>query len=289
MKLFNHKMRSIFIVVALFLALFDVATTFAKENTEESWWQSERIVATGYGFPADYAENPGQAKILAKQAAMLDAYRKLAEQAAGIHITASQTLTQGEVDAVITGATVIKEEYDEYNNCTVTLSVPLYGVENSVAKAAFGRRKKEKATAPRETATEDKGNHYTGLIIDCSDLTPTEKEALCPVLSPTVKSTDGQSIYSADDVSLDTIVSKGMVGYADAQSGNRDRAGDNPLITKATALADNNTNPILTPLDADVIRRENRRFDFLGKGAVVLVGLNINVNSGATADDDGYV
>jgi len=304
MRLFNHKMRSFFIVAALFFALFDVATAFAKENTEEPWWQSERIVATGHGFPADYAENPGQAKILAKQAAMLDAYKNLAELASGIRITADETVTKGEVEAVIVGAKTESETYDEYGNCTVKVSVPLYGIGNSFTDIVFPRLPKENFPSPPLTSGEKNESktteNYTGLIIDCSDITAgKEKAVLLPVLSPTIKDENNRIIYSAPKLERHTVIKTGMVGYVEKNNLNPvARAGNNPLVIKAVGLS-KNSNPIISEADADMILYANSKAHFLDNCKVIFVGhkvssimqlgANRNVNSGATSDDDGYV
>jgi len=143
------------------LLCFSFNVTFADipEGNAVTDWENAVIRGTGYGAPPSRAKNPGHARILAHQAAMLDAYRRLAEQAKGIHITATSTMEDNissgdivaaEVDAVIKRATIVpgSETYDEYGNATVTLEVPLFGVNNSIAKLAFKPVKKEPFPAP---------------------------------------------------------------------------------------------------------------------------------------------
>ena len=207
-------------------------------------WENDIISGTGYGAPPDRAKNPGHARILAHQAAMLDAYRRLAEQAKGIHITADSTMEDnistgdivaGEVDAVIKRAKVVpgSETYDEYGNCTLTLEVPLYGVTNSIAKVALKPVEKEAFPAPTVNASISAGastaaagemavtGSYTGLVVDCSGL------GLQPVMSPVIKSAEQQPIYGYKNLDYDKVISKGMASYANGMGGNKSRAGNN--------------------------------------------------------------
>lgn len=141
-------MKRIFLWAVLIGALLCAwrPTASAELATAGVNWENEVVTAVGYGAPSDKAKNPGHARMLAHQAAMLDGFRRLAEQASGIHITAESTISDnistgdivaGEVNAVIKRAKVVSETYDEYGNCTVVMEVPLYGVTNSIAKVAL--------------------------------------------------------------------------------------------------------------------------------------------------------
>lgn len=142
MKMCKH---SIFWLVAA-VALLAWSALASAETATGVNWENEVVSAVGYGAPSDKAKNPGHARMLAHQAAMLDGFRRLAEQADGIHITAESTIADnistgdivaGEVNAVVKRAKVVSETYDEYGNCTVVMEVPLYGVTNSIAKVAM--------------------------------------------------------------------------------------------------------------------------------------------------------
>ena len=265
---------------------------------EAHWWENDIITATGYGFPKKNAENMGQRKVLARRAAIMDGYRRLAEQAAGIHITTEKIMVKGEIDALITGAQITSEVYDEYGNCKVELSVPLYGVVNSVSKAAFKPVSKETFLTPSVTDSENtlEGN-YTGLIIDCSDLdNSSEDQELTAVLSPTIRSTDNQSIYSYNNLDYDKVISKGMISYAESMNGNVSRAGSNPLIIKAAELDNKNSTPVLSKIDTNKILMENQSSHFLDNCAVVFVstrGIRDSYNRRGSSQknyhDDGVV
>lgn len=250
----------------------------SKARRTPDWWENGMLTASGYGVPPASAANPGQARSLALKAAKMDAYRNLAEKARGIHITADETVVEGAVDAVITGARIVSEEYDEYGNSTVVMTVPVYGVKNSLAKAALKPVEKEAFPAPSDDAGVAEGG-YTGLIIDCRDLVEDTKKGgrvtLNPVLSPVIRDSSRQTIYGYSNLDYDKVVSRGMVGYSEDMSENIKRAGSRPLIVKASELTDESSSPVLSPVDADKILVENRLGHFLDDCRVVLVGYRV--------------
>ena len=145
-----------------FLLSLNMAQTFAAGSAMTDW-DREIISGTGYGVAdSAKAKNPGHARIMAHQAAMLDAFRRLAEQAKGIHVTATSSISDnistgdvvtGEVDAVVKRAKVVSENYDEYGNCSVVLEVALFGVNNSIAKAVLKPVVKEAGPMSRFSTT----------------------------------------------------------------------------------------------------------------------------------------
>lgn len=265
----------------------------------ENWWENDILMVEGHGLAPSDNDNLQAKKILAKRAAIVDGYRYLAEIAGKVQITSQNFLTEKKIDAVVKGAEVISESYDEEGNCTVVLRVPIYGVTNSFAKAAFAPVDKEDFPAPTQYKTV-KGN-YTGVIIDCGDL------ELNPVLSPTIFNAENKSIYSYGNLHYEKVISKGMISYSGeifipdteenvlllntgagkkfTQVGgkflvattneNLSRAGDNPLIIKAAELSDDGTCPVIATDDANRILSENLSSHFLDEGAVVFTSNRI--------------
>ena len=276
-------------------------TTPLEKMPDSNWWENEVLTAEGHGLVRAGETDIGNARIRAKRAAMMDGYRNLARAAGKIQITAKDTLSEEKIEVLIKGATVLSETYDEHGNCTVVLSVPIYGVTNSVAKAAFNPVEKENFPAPSRDVTA-KGN-YTGLIIDCGDL------ELNPVLSPVIRDTQNQSVYGYENLDYEKVIAKGMIGYVEKNSvdfrnnsgimllssgknkfefvqvgskallansgGNLSRAGDNPLIIKAERISDDNTCPVISEEDKDRILSENLVTHFLDEGAVVFTSNRI--------------
>lgn len=266
-----------------------------------NWWENDFLTAMGYGMPPDDSD-PRKAKSLAKRAAVMDAYRNLAAQAGNIRITNEETMSTSEVRALLNGAEIISEDYDENGNCTVVAKIPIYGVTNSVAKFAFKPVDREDFLPPSEDVTTE-GN-YTGLIIDCGE---TE---LNPVLSPVIRNDQDKSIYSYKNLDYTKVISAGMIGYEKkiddytvrqseslvlplntkafknkfTQVGSKvliadnvdvSRAGSNPLVIKAVSVGDDDTCPVISADDSDKILAENGISHFLDDGAVVFTSNRI--------------
>jgi len=278
----KHLRKIICVLLGIgFLLSINMVQTFAAGSAMTDW-DREIITGTGYGVadPAK-AKNPGHARIMAHQAAILDAFRRLAEQAKGIHVTATSSISDnistgdvviGEVDAVVKRARVVSENYDEYGNCSVVLEVPLFGVTNSIAKAVLKPVAKEAFPAPtvneatiQSTVNVTITGGYTGLIIDCSGL------GLKPVMSPVIRNASQQPIYGYKNLDYDRVIDKGMASYASGMNGNLSRAGSNPLIIKAVRVEDHNSYPVVDTADADRILLENQKSHFLDSCAVVFV------------------
>ena len=275
--------------------------TPVDEETPAPWWENNFLTVTGYGL-APEPENGEEisavtrrTKALSKRAAMTDAYRKLAEQIGEIRITAEKNFVKQQVEAVVKFAEVTSEEYDEYGDCVITMRIPIYGVKDSVARAAFKRVDKEKFPPPTDPVSVT--GDYTGLIIDCGD---TE---INPVLSPEIR-TENQSIYRYANLNYDKVVKHGMIAYeqkfsADgkviltstsgkisfAQVGSKifladkvetnSRVGNNPLVVKASEMSNDGSCPVISDGDADKILAENEVSHFLDDGAVVFTSSRI--------------
>lgn len=298
--------KIICLLVAIgFLLSLNMAKTFA-EGSAMTDWDREIISATGYGVgdPAR-AKNPGHLRIMAHQAAILDGYRRLAEQGQGIQVSGNSSIADnistgdvvsGQFEAVVKRARIVSESYDEYNNCTVVMEVPLFGVTNSIAKAVFKPVEKEAFPQPtininvdnsvnqtqtiNQNQTVNNGTSsaqentnvstvsaggYTGLIVDCSGL------GLKPVMSPVIRNANQQAIYGYKNLDYDRVIAHGMASYTTSMSGNVSRAGSNPLVVEAVSLAEHNSYPVLSMNDANKVLTANQSSHFLEMCAVVFV------------------
>ena len=184
------------------------------------------------------------------------------------------------------------------------MSVPIYGVTNSVASVTF-KPVDNKQDFPPPPADLQAEGRYTGLIIDCGD------SDLKPVLTPVIRDSDNVSIYSYGNLDFDKVLTRGMIGYvtkdddttwlvqsprapslvllsyvariesrlmfltAQTANGNTSRVGDNPLIIRAERLSDDDTCPVVSKSDADRILAENQISHFLDNGAVVFTGYRV--------------
>ena len=105
---------------------------------------------------------------------------------------------------------------------------------------------------------------YTGLIVDCRGLD------LQPVMSAVIKNTNGTRIYGHKNLDIDKIISMGVADYISDED-SVGRAGDNPLVVKAVAVENFNSNPVLTISDSNRVLIENYATKFLKEMKVVFL------------------
>ena len=279
-------------IAGTFMALTAFASTvFAAPENGDIDWEKGVVRATGTGLSTK--GNPGQARALARRAAIVDAQRNLAEQVAGVQVTAETSMRDLEieydivktrVEAIIKGMKMVGEPtWYEDGTCEVTLEMPLFGSVNSVADAAFlpfKNEPKEPFPQPSTTVTTTTtvttaadgsvvagavaGQPYTGLIVNCTGL------GLNPVMSPVIRNDSGQPIYGYKNLDYDKVIAYGMADYT-RDINNQTRAGSNPLVVMAVSVENHNAYPVVTISDADSILIANQGARFLDNTAVVFV------------------
>ena len=270
-------------LTAAMLMLAMLATTaFAEENFGVDWAKGV-IRAKGIGAGKSTTKNKGLRRAQARRAAMMDAQRNLAEAVKGVQVTSESRMVDLEladdrvatrVDAIIKNMTEVSGQYMDDETYEIILEMPLFGAGDSLSDAAFLPFKDEPKVAfpqPVDTTIVNQptvvNNKYTGLIIDCSGMN------INCVMSPVIKNANGQAIYGHQNLDYDKIIINGMASYADQAYDeiSRARAGNNPLVVKATNLADLNANPVVSVADADKILAANQHDKFLENCAVVFV------------------
>ncbi len=244
-------------------------------------WNTNTIQVTGMGVanPA-MARTPAHASMMARRAAVADAYRQLAEAVNGVQVDAETTVEQmiltsdvvkTRISAVIKGAQIISEGELSGGGYSVTMELPLFGGNGGLAETVIERPTYVEpfpVPAPdyRPPVIERPSySGYTGLIVDCRGL-----GRLNPVMSPVIKNISGQKIYGHKNLDYDRIIVEGMATYAQDMS-QAARAGSNPLIVRAIALEDHNANPVLSMDDSDLVLYENNQSHFLENIAVVFL------------------
>ena len=290
-------------MLATMLAVMIMATASVLANPMDAVnWDNSTITVTGMGVAPSNARNAAQARMLARRAAVVDAYRQLAETVKGVNVESETTVedfmvasdvTKTKVDAVVKGARIIDERVVADGGYEVTMSISMFGVSNSLASAVMpSDTVKESFPKPTKVApsmpaydssasvdvrisvtqsqptTPAKNNKaiggYTGLVIDCRGLN------LKPVLSPVVKNADGEKIYGHKNIDPDYVIEHGMVSYT-TNVNNVARAGSNPLVVKAIGVQDHYGSPVVSVADANRILIENRVGGFLEKTNVVFI------------------
>lgn len=280
--------------VALFsfgAGILPVNTYFAPikasaQYQNPAYAQTETITADGYGVLPQ--NRPfGQAKLMARRAAVVEAQRNLLETVKDVAIDSetnvemSMTLNDtihSEISGVIRGARVIDEEYiPEDGIYRVTMSVPMYGV-GSLGQVVFdnviGNNQKVPVPAPSPAynpSTQLNGN-YTGLVIRARGA------GLVRTFCPAIYDTSGRAIYGVYNVDKKYAIDYGVVGYAQGPQGwdkvrmGTSRAGSNPLVVDIVEVRQrvaNKCDVVISVEDADRILAENRYSHFLDNYAVM--------------------
>lgn len=234
-------------------------------------WNNQNITVTGYGAAPANIAHMSRGRMMARRAAIVDAYRQLAEMVQGVNVTGETTvenfavssdIVRTKVNAVVRGARVIGEK--ELNGgYEVTMTVPMFGVTNSLASAVLPEKTETEPFMQASTTNYTEGN-YTGVIIDCRGL------GLNPVMSPVILNSNHVPIYGYKNLDYDYVVEHGMAGYSHGYE-SVDRAGSHPLVIKAQALLNHGANPVISNEDADKILAENMTSHFLDKTRVVFM------------------
>ena len=279
------------LAAAMCLVVLSAASVLAAPAGGVDWDQAV-IRAEGAGVAPATAYNSVQARLMARRAAIVDAYRQLAEQIKGVNVDATTTVQNmmmtndtvtTKVSALVQGARIVDEKVLPEGGYSVTLQVPVFGVSNSIASAVLDRPaayepfpqpvesvqpsypiRDNTGTSAASTPAGRAIGGYTGLIVDCRGLD------LSPVMSPVIKNANGAPIYGYKNLDYDKVVASGMAGYT-RDIRNAVRAGSNPLVVQAIGLDNHNSNPILSVADANRVLIENGATGFLNTARVVFV------------------
>ena len=258
-----------------------------KSNTGTVLWEENLVCAVGHGRVPNLKEQG--VEDLARQAAVMDAYRHLAGAIQGVQITSDSLMemlmlksdtVKTQITGVIRGAQIIDEGTLPNGSYYVKMIAPFYGT-NSIAKAAFPEIMSNNPTPPPAITAPTISAHevtqvnnvtYTGVIIDAGGL------GLQAAMSPVIFDTNGRVVYGASNIDVDFAIQNGMVGYSKSvEDANRnERVGTNALVIKAVAVKGGNSstgkvNVVVTPEDADRILISNQKLSYLQHGAVIFV------------------
>ena len=144
-----------------------------------------------------------------------------------------------------------------------TLQEPVYQQPVANYQVAYETTPQPVRKSIAEYASMAEGD-YTGLIVDCRGLD------LQPVMSPVIKNSNGTKIYGHKNLDIDKVISMGMADYVD-DTEHVARAGENPLVVKAVAVENFNSNPVLAIPDSNRVLIENYATKFLKEMKVVFL------------------
>ncbi len=293
-------------LICTFVLMIGSAVASAAEAQSGMDWDTATVTAEGYGVAPATAYSAAQARMMARRAAIVDAYRQLAEQIKGVNVDATTTVgnmmvtddtVTTKVSAFVQGARIISEKAGNDGSYTVTMRVPVYGVTNSLVTAVMPRPEAREAfpaptagvapsipsatlpevTQQPETSTTPIYGHASsaseapaGRAIGgyTGLIVDCRGLGLKPVMSPVIKNEAGSPIYGYKNLDYDLIVKNGMAGYARDISQAK-RAGTSPLVVRAIGI--DGGNPILSTADANRVLIENGATGFLDTASVVFV------------------
>lgn len=248
-----------------------------------NWGQGAQgtVEAIGTGFPPANVQNPAQAKALARRAAVVEAYRNLAEAIYGVRIDSITTVRNlalahdvviSRVSGIVEGARIVRELPQKDGSYQVVMNVNLYGAGSVSEAAAEATKPAQIQEFPQPAATDQprKAYDYTGVIIDARGF------ELEPTLSPRVYDASGRLIYGNMYINSESAISQGIVEYAltpdrvESAIKGGSRAGIRPMILKAVAVKDNNCSVVISDADANLLLESNLSAGFLKNCAVVV-------------------
>lgn len=274
------------------LALLLTCTLPAAAAAGMADWENGTVRADGYGTAPAAQSGTGQAQLLARRAAIVDAWRNLAEAVQGVQVDAETTVhdmsvnsdsIRTRVSATVRGARIVSAEMQADGVCHVVMEIPLYGVQGSVASAVLSSASQPEPFLESSPSTPASGTTtgssaaevpagvqlpavgtYTGLIVDCRGM------QLHPAMSPVIRDAGGAPIYGYRNLDSAKVIANGMAAYASSED-MAARAGSHPLLVRAVRLDNHNANPVLSVEDANRVLVENRASGFLDHCAVVFL------------------
>jgi hypothetical protein len=281
----EHRVSSIayrvLIVCASLLLLMAAVQAFAADSPTiekldggTGWvnWDRQVVKAVGHGILPGDAEDEAQARLMARSAAIADAYRNLASVTKGVRVTGETCvknfITESDevrlkVEGFIRGAEIISEKQLSDRSFEVILQAPLVGEDGLIA----GLGSEVLGQGEASSATD---GEFTGLLIDTRGLD------VRPAMSPKVYDEDGSEVYGTVKCSPEFAIEVGIAGYPRGmdQALKSPRIGAHPLIVKALRRGPKfATDIILANSDAARIRDADAKSGFLAKcGVSILLG-----------------
>ena len=206
----------------------------AKGGVDWTKGANSDVTATGVGLPPENMGTRGMP--LARRAAIVDAQRNLAEMIKGVQID-SDTLMQdlviksdtvsAKVSALVNGYRVVDEGVNPDGSYYVKLSVPMFGMTNSVAAIAIPEIPKpaspeplptvdvKKTKLPKAEVKDMQTSTFTGVIVDASGM------GLQSTFSPVINDENGRGIYGMKNIDPDFAPRRFKSVSSESGGGNR--------------------------------------------------------------------
>lgn len=275
-------MKTRFLILSLLvISCFTGATVFGLAGLTETIgqgevdWEKGLITVTGVGAPPENASE-ATAPLLARRAAMLDAYRNAIEVINGVRIRSGSvmkdyTIASDEVSSIVEGfvkgGQFEEPTYDSKGRCEIVLHLPIGG-HTGLTSVIYTSVQENAAPAQSDPAAQVP---YTGLIIDARNL------GIRPALYPQVFDADGFLVYGQTMVNVSDPNFSTIAAYSKTLENAKTlaRIGDNPLIIKAIgavkAASGEPTDIIIGSEDSKVFHETVTRNEIVSKAAVAII------------------
>ena len=218
---------------------------------------------------------------MALRAAKLDAYRNILEVIEGVRIQSSTLVKNfmmaddtisAQVNGMVRGAQVAKQEYMSDGTVEVTLEMNLKGGFAQLVLPEDIKQvepiKASSSSSSSQSSPPPDNKAYTGLVVDARGLNAK------PAMSPRVLDENGQEVYGAAFVSREYAVQQGMSEYSkniDSATKNQ-RVTANPIIVKAIKTeGTGKTDLVINNSEASSLRGAPENLSFLKQCRVIIV------------------
>lgn len=260
-----------------------------------SWtnWSAGVIKAQGFGVEPRSAESPAQGLIMARRAAVVDAYRNLLEASLEISVRSKTAVEQAgvkwdtveaQVQGVVHSAAILEERRHPDGRYEVVMQMPMYGQDGLGQVVLPHVMNGPPAPGPRPEPFVRPGPRlpqppvypggFTGLVVVVRGV------HLDRSMSPAILTPDGQIVYGRGwwrpgEFDADLANRQGIVGYSYSMDG-AVRAGAHPLVVNAIGvegppMSNFKTDIVISPDDAARIRAANADSRFLERLQVDIV------------------
>jgi len=252
-------------------------------------WTQGYVEAMGIGAPPESSYGKPNARPMALRAGKLDAYRNLLEVVKGVRIdsttevkdfTVSNDTIRAQVEGLVKGAQVIKQDYMSDGTVEVTVRMSLGGdlsqavlpIPRVIKSETFDRPAGPLAPqAPGKTPAAPAAPQamvFTGMVIDARGIQAR------PAMAPKIIDEAGQEVYGSMQVDREFAVQQGMSGYArDLSSAQSNaRVTNNPVTIKGIKTeGPGKSNIVISNAEAEKIRSSSENLSFLKKARVMIV------------------
>lgn len=269
---------TILICAAVFCIAICQAVCASQTN---GWvnWDRQVIKAIGHGVAPKGVDDPAQAKLMTRAAAVADAYRNLAMVVNGVKVDGKTSVknyvaesdeVRLRVQGMIRGADIVSEKQGIDGTYEIVLQLPMTGANGLVSGLSLvlpDCNKMAESTGEIDVS-KPSDTKPSGLIIDARGI------GASPAISPKIYDEDGKEVYGTLQVSPDAAIEVGIAGFPKsmAEAMKSTRTGADPLVIKALRRGEKYaTDVVVSNADASKIREADARTNILPQCRVSIV------------------